>query len=230
MIPFTVVINCCALYLIVGAIVLSLYYLFLWNPYKGLDRNSLTTASNSTNDSNFDSAEQPVTEALILQTPTVTPLLNSTAVFFSTVPVLIPLIGSIANGMKGNSDLVTPKASRYKQKRSSEKVLNFEDKLKTSFSPFFLSDKSNPKTKLLIKRDNVLLDSSLLKSEYKRSGEQEVVNNKIVEDDKKGLKQRLRTLGLENVRTESPYEMYKVINQPFYLEDPFTTYAKGSFE
>ena len=205
-----------------------MYYLFLWNPYKGLDNKhlaekTLTTASNSTNDSNFDSSE-PVTEALLLQTPTVNPLLNSTAVLFSTV------IGSIANGINGNSDLVTPKASRYKQKRSSEKVLNFEEKLKTSFSPFVLPDKGNPKTELLMNRREVFLDSSVLKSEHKRSGEQEIAKNTLVGVDKKGVNKRLRTLGLKNVRTESPYEMYKVINPPFYLEDPFTTYAKGSFK
>ena len=113
----------------------------------------------STNNSNFHSSE-PVTEALIIQTPTVTPLLNSTAVLLSTVPVLIPLIGSIANGLKGNSNLVTPKVSRYKQKRSSDKVLNYEDKLKTSFSPFFLPEKSHPKTELLMNRDNIFLDTT----------------------------------------------------------------------
>ena len=216
------------LFSITGAIVLSLYYLFLWNPYKGLEHHkhleekTLTTASNSTHELNFSSSE-PVPQALLVQTPTVTPLLNSTAVIFSTV--LIPVLGSIANGINGNSDLVTPKASRYKQKRSSEKVLNFEDK--TSFSPFFLADKSNPKTELLMKRG---MDSSVLKSEYKRSGEQKIFKNIIVGDDNKGVHKRLRTLGLENVRTESPYEMYNVINPPFYLEDPFTTYAKGSLE
>jgi len=209
-----------------GAIVLSLYYLFLWNPYKGIPTTASTAAFNSTNNSNFHSSE-PVTEALIRQTPTVTPLLNSTAVLLSTVPVLIPLIGSIANGLKGNSNLVTPKVSRYKQKRSSDKVLNYEDKVKTSFSPFFLPEKSHLKTELLMNKDNIFLESSLLKSEYKRSGEQEIGKNKFVGDDRQGVKERLRTLGFENVRTESPYETHKVINQPFYLEDPFTTYAKA---
>ena len=210
-----------------------MYYLFLWNPYKGVSKHltekTLTTASNYTNNLSFDSSE-PVSEALLVQTSTVTPLLNSTAVLFSAIPSLIPLIASISNGKKGNSNLVTPKASRYKQKRSSENVLNFEDKLITSYSPFFLPKKSNPKTELLMKKGNVLLDSSVLKSEYKRSGEQEIVKDILVGGDKKGVNKRLQTLGLENVRTESPYEMYKVINPPFYLEDPFTTYAKGSFK
>ena len=76
----------------------------------------------------------------------------------------------------------------------------------------------------------MFLESSLSKSEYKRSGEYEISKNKIVGDDKQGIKERLRALGFENVKTESPYETHKVINQPFYLEDPFTTYAKGSFE
>ena len=196
---------------------------------KHLTEKTLTTAPNSTHNLSFDSSE-PVSEALLVQTSTVTPLLNSTAVLFSAIPSLIPLIASISNGKKGNSNLVTPKASRYKQKRSSENVLNFEDKLITSYSPFFLAKKSNPKTELLMKKGNVLLDSSVLKSEYKRSGEQEIVKDILVGGDKKGVNKRLQTLGLENVRTESPYEMYKVINPPFYLEDPFTTYAKGSFK
>ena len=60
-------------YIISGAIVLSLYYLFLWNPYKKSDDLKTTTETITNFDSTLQSPE-PVASALSVQTSTLSTL------------------------------------------------------------------------------------------------------------------------------------------------------------
>ena len=113
-----------------------------------------TTAlfSNFTSNSNFESPESITSAALHVQTSTASNLLNSSTLFISAAS----LIGNLARGVKDNSMNInaTPKTLSYKQKRSSEKLVTFDDsKLKTSFSPFFLKPAkfSSEKKELLIR-------------------------------------------------------------------------------
>ena len=214
---------------------LSLYYLFLWNPYKNTSRLSgeakSTTAlfSNFTSNSNFESPESITSAAALhVQTSTVPNLLNSSTVFISAAS----LIGNLARGVKDNSMrmIATPKTLSYKQKRSSEKLVAFDDsKLKTSFSPFFLKPaKFTSKKKELLIRPNKVFESSVINNDYKINGaKKKKINAKsIKKEDQADTKISLQSLGsLDNVSPtiKTQYEMYK----PFYLEDPFTTYAKG---
>ena len=213
---------------------LSLYYLFLWNPYKNTSKLSgeakSTTAlfSNFTSNSNFESPESITSAALHVQTSTVSNLLNSSTLFISAAS----LIGNLARGVKDNSMNInaTPKTLSYKQKRSSEKLVTFDDsKLKTSFSPFFLKPaKFSSKKKELLIRPNKVFESSIINNDYKINGaKKKKINAKsIKKEDQADMKISLQSLGsLDNVSPtiKTQYEMYK----PFYLEDPFTTYAKG---
>ena len=184
--------------------------MFLWNPYKNSEETKTPT-------------EEPIVSALNLHTTTLPTLLNTTAVLISPTIYSVSIIGTVASGVNNNSNVGQPKALAYKQKRSSEKVVNSQDKPKTSFSPFFLPAMSNSNSEPLLKR-NVILDRPVRNSVYKRSGSK-VIQTSV--DDQKGVRRRIRTLGLGDVKTETPFGKYKVIDQPFYLEDPFTTYAKG---
>lgn len=216
---------------------LSLYYLFLWNPYKNTSKFSgeakSTTAlfSNFTSNSNFESPESITSAALHVQTSTVSNLLNSSTVFISAAS----LIGNLARGVKDNSMrmMVTPKTLSYKQKRSSEKLVTFDDsKLKTPFSPFFLKPaKFSSKKKELLIRPNKVFESSVINlynNDYKINGakKKKFDTKSIRKEDQADTKISLQSLdSLDNVSPtiRTQYEMYK----PFYLEDPFTTYAKG---
>ena len=204
-----------------GAIVLSLYYLFLWNPYKGVQSGkSSTTADNSTIISPSDLSD-------LITSPTVTTLLNSTAVLISSAA----LLGTAGTRNVNDSfDSVTPKTLKYKQKRSSERVSNFEERLKTSFSPFYIPSKLISSKDMLTKKNGVISMEPVLQGEHKGIGQSNILTHNIVGGDRKNIKRKLRTLDLETVKSKSPYEMYNLVNpQPFYLEDPFTTYAKGEF-
>ena len=124
----------------------------------------------------------------------------------------------------------TPKTLSYKQKRSSEKLVAFDDsKLKTSFSPFFLKPaKFSSKKKELLIRPNKVFESSVINNDYKINGakKKKFDTKSKRKEDQADMKISLQSLGsLDNVSPtiETQYEMYK----PFYLEDPFTTYAKG---
>ena len=213
---------------------LSLYYLFLWNPYKNTSKLSgeakSTTAlfSNFTSNANFESPESITSAALHVQTPTVSNLLNSSTLFISAAS----LIGNLARGVKDNSMNInaTPKTLSYKQKRSSEKLVTFDDsKLKTSFSPFFLKPaKFSSKKKELLIRPNKVFESSVINNDYKINGakKKKFDTKSKRKEDQADMKISLQSLGsLDNVSPtiKTQYEMYK----PFYLEDPFTTYAKG---
>ena len=70
--------------------------------------------------------------------------------------------------------------------------------------------------------------SSISNGDEERIIKPNILSHDIFGDDRKGIKRNLRTLDLENVKAKSTFEKYNLVNpQPFYLEDPFTTYAKG---
>lgn len=205
-----------------GAIVLSLYYLFLWNPYKGVGRGgkSSTVSDNFTMISTSDLSE-------LITSPTVTTLLNSTAVLISSAALHGTSAGT--RNMSALIHSVTPKTLSYKQKRSSERVSDFEEKLKTSFKPFYIPNKLSSKEDILTKNNNIIFVESFSNGKEKRIKQPKILSRNVVGGDKNSMKRKLRTLDLNNVKPKSPsFEMYNLINpQPFYLEDPFTTYAKG---
>ena len=196
---------------------MSLYYLFLWNPYKGVGKGSKssTISDNSTVISTTDLSE-------LLTSPTVTTLLNSTAVLLSTA--LLKASGT--KSMNADFESVTPKTLSYKQKRSSERVSNFEEKLKTSFKPFYIPNRILSSEEL--RKNNLIFVNSISNGDEERIIQPNILSHNIFGDDRKGIKRNLRTLDLENVKAKSTFEKYNLVNpQPFYLEDPFTTYAKG---
>ena len=104
---------------------------------------------------------------------------------------------------------VTPKTFMIKQKRSSDTVFNFEDKIKTSFSPTILTAKPKSTRKSLLKRKG-LFDKSVLKGDYIRYEKQNAISNNV-RNAHKDTKKTFRVAGLRNVKTESPFDVYNIV-------------------
>ena len=135
----------------------NVYYLFLWNPYKGVGKGS---KSSTISDNNTVISTTELSE--LLTSPTVTTLLNSTAVLLSTA--LLKASGT--KSMNVDFESVTPKSVSYKQKRSSERVSNFEEKLKTSFKPFYIPNRIRSSEEL--KKNNLIFVSSISNGDEER--------------------------------------------------------------
>merc|ERR1712083_507546 len=107
------------------------------------------------------------------------------------------LIGNLARGAKDNSMrmIATPKTLSFKQKRSSEKLVAFDDsKLKPS--------KFSSKKKELLIRPNKVFESSVINNDYKINGaKKKKINAKsIKKEDQADMKISLQSLGsLDNV-------------------------------
>ena len=206
---------------LLGAIVLSLYYLFLWNPYGNEKAKNAPTAlaSTSARNSNHQLLE-PMNSAANLQAPTVSTLLNATAVIISTTK---SLMGRATNRPHQMTNLSTPKALAYKQKGNRERLAIIPVKKSNSVAyPFQAKSHSNSKTLTNAQK----LDPNPTQSNvYKRIGSN-IMQNSV--DDKNVAKRRVSTLDIRDINTESAFGIHKIKGKPFYLEDPFTTYAKGN--
>ena len=161
-----------------------------------------------------------------MTSPTVTTLLNSTALLLSSASLLK---AGGTKSMNANFESVTPKTLSYKQKRSSERVSNFEETLKTSFQPFYIQNRISNSEDVLTNKNDVVFVKSTSKGDEERILQPNSLSHNAFGVDTKSMKRKLRTFDLENVKAKSQFEKYNLVNpQPFYLEDPFTTYAKGT--
>ena len=189
--------------------------MFLWNPYKKSDDLKTTTETTTNLDSTLQSPE-PVASALSVQTSTLSTLLNTSAVLISAASIL----GTIASGVNDNS---MPKVSAYKQKRSSEKGVEYHGNPKHPFSPFFLptiydSDSSTKR--------KIVFDTPIKESVNENSGTK-LIQNGVKEQ--KRPRRKIKTSSFVDEKTKAPNNKYKTHGERFRLEDPFTTYVKGIF-
>ena len=100
-----------------------------------------------------------------MTSPTVTTLLNSTALLLSSAS-LLKATGT--KSMNANFESVTPKTLSYKQKRSSERVSNFEETLKTSFQPFYIQNRISNSEDVLTNKNDVVFVKSTSKGDEER--------------------------------------------------------------